>query len=165
MALRHGVRGVRVAAARLAGPARAALATGAPHGGGCAAGGLRAFDGPFPAAGGHGGWGGPRWVSMECAASAGSESDSGSELEPSSESASDSESSVAREVVAAGPGEFDRPGGAAAGGAGGVGGARAGPPRGVELGVLRRDLACARWEVAGSISGRQEKGFRLPLRL
>ena len=39
MALRHGVRGIRVAAGRLAGPGRAALATGAPRGGGRAAGG------------------------------------------------------------------------------------------------------------------------------
>ena len=69
------------------------------------------FDGPFPAAGGHGGWGGPRWMSMECAASAGSESATGPGLESPSESVTESESSscaVAREAAAAGPGEFDR---------------------------------------------------------
>ena len=81
MALRHGVRGVRVAAARLAGPGRAALAAGAPRAGGRAAWSLRAFDGAFPAAGDHGGWGGPRWLSTEATASAlerpGSESGAG----------------------------------------------------------------------------------------
>ena len=74
--------------------------------------GLRAFDGPFPAAGGHGGWGGPRWLSTESTASVperpGSEPGAGPGLEYPSGSESDSESSEAREAAAAAAGEFDR---------------------------------------------------------
>ena len=68
------------------------------------AGGLRPFGGSFPAVG-HGGWGGPRWLSTKSTASAperpGSESDARPVLEPSSDSESDSESSEAREAAAA----------------------------------------------------------------
>jgi hypothetical protein len=116
MAMRHGVRGVRVAAGRLTGPGRTALAAGAPRGGGRAAGGLRTFGGAFPATGGHRGWGGgPRWLSMKSTASAPERPGSGSGAGPGLaspsdselESESESESSEGRKAAAAGAGEFD----------------------------------------------------------
>ena len=55
---------------------------------------------------------------------------------------------------------FDRAERRAEAHAGGVGGARVGPPRGVQLALLRRGLGCAAREVVGLVQGRRENGSR-----